>query len=153
MSTSPLSPDDIRAAAEVRAELAPEYRDAVVESFLAKIDNEIRARIDAQLETTPRVRKRDTDPVAAARRRGLATGLVLGTIVAGLPLTQLAISIGNDGSNLTAWQSKLWFLWALIAIVCGTAAVLVWNRHKRQPEGDRRRNSGSSERPSACLPP
>jgi hypothetical protein len=54
ISTSPLSPDDIRAAAEVHAELGPEYRDAVVESFLAKIDNEIRARIDAQLETTRR---------------------------------------------------------------------------------------------------
>jgi hypothetical protein len=44
MSISPLSPDDIRAAAEVHTELAPEYRDAVVESFLAKIDSEIRAR-------------------------------------------------------------------------------------------------------------
>jgi|SRR5215469_904487 len=146
MSSSPLSPDEIRAAAEVHAELAPEYRDAVVESFLAKIDNEIRVRIDAQLETTPRVRKRDTDPVGAARRHGLATGLVLGTIVAGVPLTQLAISIGNDGSNLTAWQSKLWFLWALIAIVYGAAAVLVWNRHKRQPAGSRPRNGGLTDR-------
>lgn len=142
MSTSPLSPDDIRAAAEVHAELAPEYRNAVVESFLARIDNEIRARIDAQLETTPRVQKRDIDPVATARRRGLATGLVLGTIVAGVPLTQLAISIGNDGSNLTAWQSKLWFLWALIAIVCGTAAVLAWSRHRRHQEGNRPRSGG-----------
>ena len=54
MSTSPLSPDDIRAAAEVHAELGPEYRDAVLESFLAKIDNEIGARIDARLAATPR---------------------------------------------------------------------------------------------------
>jgi hypothetical protein len=38
MNTSPLSPDDIRAAAETHAELGPDYRDAVVESFLAKID-------------------------------------------------------------------------------------------------------------------
>jgi hypothetical protein len=146
MSTSPLSPDDIRAAAAVHAELGPEYRDAVVESFLAKIDNEIRARIDAQLETTPRVRKHGADPVAAARRHGLATGLVLGTIVAGVPLTQLAIYIGNDGSNLTAWQSKLWFFWAVITIVYGTAAVLVWNRHKRPPAGNRERNGGLADR-------
>jgi hypothetical protein len=146
MSTSPLSPDDIRAAAEAHAELAPEYRDAVVESFLAKIDNEIRARIDAQMETTPPARKRDTDPVASARRHGLATGLVLGTIVTGLPLTQLAISIGNEGSNLTAWQSKLWFLWALIAIVYGIAAVLVWTRHKRQPARSRPRSNGLTDR-------
>lgn len=145
MSISPLSPDEIRAAAQAHAELAPEYRDAVVESFLAKIDNEIRARIDAQLQTTARARKRAPDPVAAARRRGLATGLVLGAIVTGVPLTQLAISIGNDGSNLTAWQSKLWFLWVLIAIVCGTAAVLAWTRHKRQPTGNRQRNGGLAD--------
>ena len=139
MSTSPLSPDDIRAAAEVYAELAPEYRDAVVESFLAKIDNEVRARIDAQLESTLRVRKHDADPVAAARRHGLATGLVLGTIVTGVPLTQLAIYIGNDGSSMTAWQSKLWFFWAAIVIIYGAAAVLTWSRHKRQPVGNRQR--------------
>jgi hypothetical protein len=148
MSTSPLSPDDIRAAAEVHAELGPEYRDAVVESFLAKIDNEVRARIDAQLETTPGVRRRGTDPVAAARRRGLAAGLALGTIVTGVPLTQLAIHLGNNGSTMTAWQSKLWFFWAVITIVYGTAAVLVWNRHRRQPAGNRQRSSGLTDRRS-----
>jgi hypothetical protein len=78
MSISPLSPDDIRAAAEVHAEMGPEYRDAVVESFLAKIDQEIGARIDARLPTTPQTQKRGADPVTAARRRGLATGLVSG---------------------------------------------------------------------------
>jgi hypothetical protein len=34
MSTSPLSPEDIRAAAETHQELGPEYSDAVVASFL-----------------------------------------------------------------------------------------------------------------------
>jgi len=145
MTTSPLSPDDIRAAAEVHAELGPEYRDAVVESFFAKIDNEIGARIDARLATTPRTQKRDTDPVTAARRRGLATGLVsglaLGTIATGVPLTQLAVYIGNNGS-WTGWQSKLWFIWAVIAIVygAGATAVLVWNRRGRQSTGRRQRN-------------
>jgi hypothetical protein len=89
----------------------PEYRDAVVESFLARIDNEIGARIDARLATTPRTRRHDTDPVMAARRRGLATGLVsglaLGTVAIGVPLTALAVYIGNNASSI-AWQSKLW---------------------------------------------
>jgi hypothetical protein len=53
VSTSPQLPADIRAAAEIHAELGPEYRDAVVESFLAKIDQEIAARIDARLATIP----------------------------------------------------------------------------------------------------
>jgi hypothetical protein len=47
MSASPLPPDGIRAAAAIHAELAPESRNAVVESFLAKIDNDAGARIEA----------------------------------------------------------------------------------------------------------
>ena len=34
MSTSPLSPQEIRAAAAAHQELGPEYGDAVIESFL-----------------------------------------------------------------------------------------------------------------------
>jgi hypothetical protein len=148
MSTSPLSPDDIRAAAEVHAELGPEYRDAVLESFLAKIDNEIGARIDARLAATPPVRKRDHNPVAAARRRGLATGLVsglaVGTIATCVPVTLLAIYTGSHGGwRVLALQSKLWLIWAVIAIVygAGTAAVLVWNRRRHQSIGKSQRNS------------
>jgi tryptophan-rich sensory protein len=48
--------------------------------------------------------------------------------------------------DTTAWQSKLWFFWAVIAIVYGTAAVLVWNKHKRQPTGNRQKNGGLTDR-------
>jgi hypothetical protein len=95
VSTSPQLPADIRAAAEIHAELGPEYRDAVVESFLAKIDQEIAARIDARPATIPQTQKPGTDPVTAAKRRGLATGLVsglaVGTIATGVPLTLFVI--------------------------------------------------------------
>jgi len=37
MSTSPLSPQEIRAAAEAHKELGPEYSDAVIESFLERV--------------------------------------------------------------------------------------------------------------------
>src|SRR5262249_43909761 len=47
MSTSRLSSQEIRAAAEAHRELGPEYHDAVVESFLAKVEREIEARVDA----------------------------------------------------------------------------------------------------------
>lgn len=154
MSTSPLSPDDIRAAAEVHAELGPEYRDAVVESFLAKIDNEIGARIDARLATTPRTRRHDTDPVMAARRRGLATGLVsgllLGTVATGVPLTALAVYIGNN-AHWIAWQSKLWLFWVVVALVyaAGGTAVLVSNRRRRQPATKRQRSGDLPGAPRA----
>ena len=49
MADKSLSVDDIRAAAEVHGELGPEYGDAVVESFLAKIDKQIEARVDQRL--------------------------------------------------------------------------------------------------------
>jgi hypothetical protein len=146
MSTSPLSPADIRAAAEVHAELGPEYREAVVESFLAKIDNEIAARIDA-LRTTPRTPKRDTDPLTAARRRGLATGLVsglaVGTIATGVPLTLLVIYTASHGGwRLLALQTNMWLIWAVIAIIygAGATAVLLGNRRRRQSTGRRQRN-------------
>ena len=53
MSTSPLSPQEIRAAAETHKELGPEYSDAVVESFLERVDREIAARVDARLGPAP----------------------------------------------------------------------------------------------------
>src|SRR5258707_15654141 len=138
MSTSPLSPADIRAAAEVHAELGPEYRDAVVESFLAKIDNEIAARIDARLPTTPRTQNRGTDPLTAARRRGLATGLVsglaVGTIATGVPLTLFVIyNAKHDWHVLALLQSGMAIIWAVIAIIygAGATAVLLGNRRRR----------------------
>ena len=151
MSTSPLSPDDIRAAAEVHAELGPEYRDAVVESFLEKIDDEIAARIDARLAAAaPRAPLRDLDPVTAARRRGLATGLVsglaLGTIVVGLPLSWFAADIGGS--------AKLWFIWAVIAIVYGAGAVtvLVRNRRRRQQTAGQGNESSQGGHRTRIIP-
>jgi hypothetical protein len=49
MSDSPVSPEDIHAAAETYHELGPEYHDAVVASFLAKVDREVAARVEARL--------------------------------------------------------------------------------------------------------
>jgi hypothetical protein len=49
MSDSPVSPEDVRAAAETYQELGPEYHDAVVASFLDKIDREVAARVEARL--------------------------------------------------------------------------------------------------------
>jgi hypothetical protein len=146
MSTSPLSPADIRAAAEVHAEVGPEYRDAVVESFLAKIDNEIAARIDARLPTTPLTQKLGTDPDTAARRRGLATGLVsglaVGTIAIGVPLTLLVTYSAKQDWHVLRLQSGLALIWAVIAIVygAGATAVLLGNRRRRQSTGRRQRN-------------
>ena len=53
VSTSSFTPDELRAAAEVNQELGPDYRDAVLESFLDKVGREIDARVDARLNGPP----------------------------------------------------------------------------------------------------
>jgi hypothetical protein len=44
-----MTAQDVRASAEVHRELGPEYGDAVVESFLARIEKQIDARVDERL--------------------------------------------------------------------------------------------------------
>jgi hypothetical protein len=65
MSTSPVSPEDIRAAAETYEELGPEYHDAVVAAFVDKVEREVAARVEARLAEERRAQ-------AARRRRGMA---------------------------------------------------------------------------------
>ena len=64
------------------------------------------------------------------------SGLAVGTIATCVPVTLLAIYTGSHGGwRVLALQSKLWLIWAVIAIVygAGTAAVLVWNRRRLTP--------------------
>ena len=79
MSTSPLSPDDIRAAAEAHQELGPEYQDAVVASFLEKVDREVAARVEARLADLPRA-----EPAKQNNRRTLVKGMAIGAAAVAL---------------------------------------------------------------------
>jgi hypothetical protein len=80
MGTSPLSPDEIRAAAGAHHQLGPEYSDAVVASFLEKVDQEIAARVEDRLAaTSPRARPaRPVEPKEPESRRTLLKGFALG---------------------------------------------------------------------------
>src|SRR5436190_8346692 len=49
VTDTPLSAGELRAAAETHKELGPEYRDAVLESFVERVGREIDARVDARL--------------------------------------------------------------------------------------------------------
>src|SRR5450755_3771765 len=79
MSTSPISPDDIRAAAEVHQELGPEYNDAVVASFLEKVDREIAARVEARLAGVARA-----EPAKQTNRRTPVKGMAIGAAAVAL---------------------------------------------------------------------
>lgn len=122
MSTSPLSPDEIRAAAEVHRELGPQYSDAVVQSFLEKIDGEIEARIAARMVSLPQERKSRPEPSALGRRRAFLTGTAVGLAGAGVPLTVLAERMAHE---LVHSQDPLIAIWVIIGVIfIATAAGL-----------------------------
>ena len=97
MNTSPVSPDDIRAAAAAQHELGPEYSDAVVAAFLDRVDRAVAARVEARLATMRRASSR------RASRRTLLTGLAIGA-AGGALATGLAVTGLNPGSTAPAQQ-------------------------------------------------
>jgi hypothetical protein len=117
MGTSPLSPEDIRAAAGAHHELGPEYSDAVVASFLERVDQEIAARVEERLAAAGRPRAR---PVKPGHRRAMMKGFAIGVasslavvlFVAGarpghhalLLLLALAVACGAGGR----WAGRHW---------------------------------------------
>lgn len=115
MGTSPLSPEDIRAAAGAHHELGPEYSDAVVASFIEKVDQEIAARVEERLATS-RPRER---PVEPANRRALAKGFAIG--VASSIATVLLITGARPGHHA--------LLLLLVLAVVGTAGSVWASRH------------------------
>jgi len=109
MGTSPLSPEDIRAAAGAHHELGPEYSDAVVASFIEKVDQEIAARVEERLAASrPRTR-----PAEPENRRALLKGFAIG--VASSAAAVLLIAGTTPGHH-----ALLWLL--VLAVVCGAGS-------------------------------
>ena len=106
MITSSLSADEIRAAAETHRELPPEYQAAVIDSFLAKVDREIDARVDARLASHGHGRNRPDRPRTPAF-------FVLATLVAGIPLSAIAVAAGQHPSGF----------WGLLVVWIAIVAV------------------------------
>jgi hypothetical protein len=119
MGESPLSAQDIRAAAEVHRELGPDYGDAVVESFLARIDQHIEARVEQQLASKTTPRRREIDPVRLSKQRTVFAGVVTGSVVAGVPLTACAWFMLRDAGGDAG---PLIWVWVAIVAVYGLAA-------------------------------
>ena len=122
MSDARLSTADVRAAAEVHAELGPEYGDAVVESFLAKLDKQIEARVEERLAAVPARRRarasRPFDRVRLSKLRHALAGAAAGALIVGLPLTFIAV-------RALAWQNngaRVLAVWIPAGFVFGVAA-------------------------------
>jgi hypothetical protein len=119
MSDSRLSAQDIRAAAEVHRELGPDYDDAVVESFLSKIDKHIEARVEQRLASARRPSRRPIDPVRLSKYRTALAGAAIGSAVAGAPLSLVGWWLLKDAGGNPA---PLIVIWVVLLAVYGLAA-------------------------------
>lgn len=119
MADSRLSPDEIRAAAEVHNELGPEYQDAVVESFLARIDKEVGARIDAQLASARQAAPRVPDPAVLEKKRAQLGAMAVGSVAAALA-SGLAVewSLHYPGSSPVKALATVWAILAVVYLAC-----------------------------------
>jgi len=93
MSTSPVSPEDIRAAAEVHAELGPEYSDAVVAAFIAEVDRQVAARVEARLAS-----KVPTRPAERDSRWQLFKGMAIGACAGALAVAGIGLGVARESS-------------------------------------------------------
>jgi hypothetical protein len=135
MSTSPLSPQEIRAAAAAHKDLGPEYSDAVIESFLERVDGEIAARVDARLG--PVSREQPVQPAQSNSRRTLLTGVAIGIFVTGVPSMMVAASAGGviakDETQVLLIMAVLW----AISVAIAASAIRVRFELRRKEYGAR----------------
>jgi hypothetical protein len=120
MGTSPLDPQDIRAAAGAHQELGPDYSDAVVASFLEKVNHEIAARVDERLAAiSPQMRPVEPTPRARAvepeNRRTLLKGFALG-VAASIAVVLLVVA-ARPGHHMLVWPVVLAAAGAVGAVV------------------------------------
>jgi hypothetical protein len=126
---SPLSREDIRAAAETHHELGPAYQDAVIESFLDKVGREIDARVDARL-----AQQQVAQPPARDRRGGSGSPLALAVVslVFGIPISAIAVAAGTHPAGLTG----LIVVWMAITAI-NIAYNVSYSARWRQPPSRR----------------
>lgn len=127
MSTSPLSSEEVRAAAEAHRELGTEYKDAVVESFLHKIEKEIADRVDARIASAAAAPVRRTP----SRRDSMVKGVVAGAVMTGIPFTALALFLNQHPYN-TGFGGQIVLVWVFII-----AINLAWVGWRRNPPDKR----------------
>lgn len=124
-----MSPEEIRAAAEIHQELGPNYQEAVIESFLDKVGRDIDARVDARLA------QQQVAQPAAPRGRGQSGSpmtLAIVSMVLGIPISAIAVSAGAHPAGVLG----LLVVWLAIGVI-NVAYNISYSARYRQPP-DRR---------------
>jgi hypothetical protein len=113
-----LSGQDLRAAAEAHQELGHEYGDAVIDSFLEKLEARLDERMNARLaEAKPRrqlsLRRVNTDGRSKTAQAAIALGA--GGVGASLSLLAAYTDLWSSGPTATFW------LLAVLLIACAAS--------------------------------
>jgi hypothetical protein len=95
MSTSPLDPQEIRAAAEVYRELGPEYSDAVVAAFIDRVDRAVAARAEARVAAERPHQVATRRPGRRTLLKAAALGVCAGALVAGVSISHTQAGIAH----------------------------------------------------------
>ena len=121
---------EIRAAAAAHEELGPEYSDAVVASFLERVEEEIDARVDARMAEA----RCPEAPAGQESRRALWRGIAIG-IVVGLFIT-VAVG-GNSDEQLHRRVLIMGAVAVTIAVTYAVGATRAWRRLANQRDARR----------------
>ena len=109
---------EVRAAAAAHEELGPEYSDAVVASFLERVEEEIDARVDARMAEA----RRPEAPAGQESRRALWRGIAIG---------------GNPDEQLHRRVLVMGAIAVTIAVTYAVGATRAWRRLANQRDARR----------------
>lgn len=102
--------DELRAAVSARRDLGPDFEDALVESFLDKMGQEVDRRVDERLAAAPKAK----DVAKAGRTRdGQRLALAIISLALGTAAT-ISITLLSDGSSA---YIPVWIAIVLVNIV------------------------------------
>lgn len=105
--------EELQATLDARRDLGPAYEAALVESFAARLDATMAARVQAELDAHP-----------ASPRKPKGNGMApitLGSLALGVPLTAIAGSTAGTMGLIIAWL-------AIIAVNVAAAATMLHRR-------------------------
>jgi hypothetical protein len=128
---------EIRAAAAAHEELGPEYSDAVVASFLDRVEEEITARVEARLAAAPsrpetpsyaKAPGRQAVPAGEDHRRTLLRGIAIGIAIS------IVAIIGVGGNSSERVHRLALVMLALAVMVAGAWAFSAVRASRRLAE-------------------